>query len=222
MDGVINLDKPPRRPSASAMNRVRYLLGKSTKVGHAGTLDPFATGVLLLLVGKATKRCEELMGSPKQYEATLKLGVTTRTLDTEAPEIPFADGVVPDRDRIDATLLQFVGEIEQVPPAFSALKVDGKPAYALARKGRPVELEPRRVRVYGLEVMEYSWPLLRLRVDCGRGFYVRALARDIGQALGCGGYLTELRRTRVGEYRVEEGVQLDSLTSENVRAAIRP
>src|SRR5437879_1650381 len=159
--------------SARAVDKVKRLLPRGTKIGHAGTLDPFATGVLLLLVGKATKLCERLMDEPKQYEATVKFGATTVTDDPESPEQPHAVAAIPTVEQIDATLPRFVGDIRQRPPAFSAMKVAGRRAYDLARKGHDVALEPRAVRVYAIERLEYEWPLLRLRIDCGRGTYIR-------------------------------------------------
>jgi tRNA pseudouridine55 synthase len=187
LEGIINLDKPPGISSARAVARVKRLLPKGTKIGHAGTLDPFATGVLLLLVGRATRQCEALMNEPKQYEATIKFGATTATDDPESPEETFAHaGPVP-HDDIDKLLPRFVGAIQQRPPAFSAMKVGGRRAYDLARKGHDVELAPRTVHVYDIELQSYEWPLLSLRIDCGRGTYIRAIARDIGAALGVGG-----------------------------------
>lgn len=216
MNGIINLNKPAKMSSARVVTRVKYMLPKGVKIGHAGTLDPFATGVLLVLVGKATKLCETLMGQPKQYETTIKLGATTETLDPESPE-RVTEGAAPlPREAVEAVLPRFVGEIEQMPPVYSALKISGRPAYELARKGREVALEARRVRVYGLELLDYHWPELQLRMDCGRGTYVRSLARDIGEALGVGGYVRALRRTRVGEHTIEKAVTLEQLAAEGV------
>ena len=231
MNGIINLDKPPRISSARAVARVKWLLPRGTKIGHAGTLDPFATGVLLLLVGKATKQCEALMGQAKQYETTIKLGATTATLDPESPEEPFSSqrglSVPPQHSfielgqdaqaaEIQETLKRFVGEIQQRPPAFSAMKVGGQRAYKLARSGETVELEPRTVRVHGIELLDYAWPLLRLRIDCGRGTYIRSIARDVGEALGVGGYLTQLRRTRIGAFDASAAVGIEQLEADGV------
>lgn len=211
LNGILNLNKPPGLSSARVVARVKRLLPRGTRIGHAGTLDPFATGVLLLLIGKATKSCERLMDQPKQYEATVKLGATTPTDDPESPETQ-APGAQPvSRQQVEAALEQFVGPILQRPPAFSALKVGGRRAYDLARKGHDVELEPRTVNVYAIELLDYEWPLVRLRIDCGRGTYIRAIARDLGEALGVGGYLTALVRTRVGEYALEAALGLDQL-----------
>jgi tRNA pseudouridine55 synthase len=230
VNGIITLNKPAGISSARAVARVKRLLPRGTKIGHAGTLDPFATGVLLLLVGKATKQCERLMGEAKRYEATIKLGATTATLDPESPEEPFAKSGTGDppvlfdvnshgrvaRATIEQLLRGFIGEIPQRPPAFSAMKVGGQRAYKLARGGHDVQLEPRTVRVYAIELLDYGWPLLRVRIDCGRGTYIRSIARDVGEALGVGGYLTQLRRTRVGAFDVSDAVTLEQLEAGGV------
>jgi tRNA pseudouridine55 synthase len=236
MDGILNLDKPPGISSARAVDRVKQLLPRKTKIGHAGTLDPFATGVLVLLIGKGTKLCERLMDQPKQYEATVKFGATTATDDPESPEEPWVStssrgtGFQPvsppqedhglqtraTRNAIDRVLPRFVGAIQQRPPAFSAMKVDGQRAYKLARGGEDVKLEPRTVQVYGIEVLDYAWPLLRLRIDCGRGTYIRAIARDLGEVLDVGGHLTQLRRTRVGDFTIERSTTLEQLQADGV------
>jgi tRNA pseudouridine55 synthase len=220
--GIINLNKPAGISSARAVARVKRLLPRGTKIGHAGTLDPFATGVLLLLVGKATRLCERLMDQPKQYEAMVKLGATTPTDDPESPETP-TPGVQPvDRARIEAVLASFVGAIVQRPPAFSALKVAGRRAYDLARKGQAVELQPRTVTVYAIELLDYQWPLVLLRIDCGRGTYIRAIARDLGEALKTGGHLVTLARTRVGEHWLAQSSNLDELNAENISKLLVP
>jgi tRNA pseudouridine55 synthase len=222
MHGILNLDKPPGLSSARAVSRVKRLLPRGTKVGHAGTLDPFATGVLLVLVGRATKQCETLMGQPKGYETVVKLGATTETLDPESPEVVTAGAAPVTREQVDAVLPQFVGTIQQRPPVFSAMKVGGRRAYDLARRGQAVELEPRPVVVYAMEATAYDWPLLTLRIDCGRGTYVRSIARDVGEALGVGGYLVQLRRTRVGAFDAGSAVQLDALTPETLVSHLAP
>src|SRR5437868_2124977 len=178
MEGILVLDKPAGISSARAVARVKRLLPRGTKIGHAGTLDPFATGVLLLLVGKATKLCEKLMDAPKQYEARIRFGATTATDDPESPPQPHEIAAIPTLGQIDEALGSFVGSIQQRPPIYSALKVNGRRAYHLARKGHDVQLQPRTVQVYGIQRLDYAWPWLALRIDCGRGTYVRALARD--------------------------------------------
>jgi tRNA pseudouridine55 synthase len=217
LSGILNVDKPPGVSSARVVAQVKRLLPKGTKIGHAGTLDPFATGVLLLLVGKATKQCERLMDEPKQYEATIKFGATTETDDPESPESPWhrqkADAPLPTRQEVEATLRSFVGEILQRPPPYSAMKVGGRRAYELARKGDLVEIEPRKVTVYGAELLSYRYPSAEVRIDCGRGTYIRSIARDLGAALDVGGYLTALRRTRVGPFEAIGAVAPQALVS---------
>lgn len=222
LSGIINLNKPAGISSARAVARVKRLLPRGTKIGHAGTLDPFATGVLLLLVGKATRLCERLMDQPKQYEATVKLGATTPTDDPESPETPTPGAQPVDRAQVEAALGLFVGEIVQRPPVFSALKVAGRRAYDLARKGQVVELQPRTVNVYAIELLGYEWPLVRLRIDCGRGTYIRAIARDLGEALKTGGHLTALVRTRVGEQWLAQTSNLAELDAETLSKLIVP
>jgi tRNA pseudouridine55 synthase len=221
MNGIINLDKPAGISSAAAVSRVKRLLPRGVKIGHAGTLDPFATGVLLLLIGAATKSCEKLMDQPKQYEATIKLGATSETLDPTSPEIVDPAAVAVARRDVEESLRKFIGEIEQMPPVYSALKIGGRPAYARAREGEEVALQPRRIRIYGIELLTYDWPILKIRVDCGRGTYIRSLARDIGEAVGTTGYLTELRRTRVGRFSVDEATSIEKLQSDGVMKFIR-
>jgi tRNA pseudouridine55 synthase len=221
VNGVIILDKPAGITSAAAVNRVKRLLPRGTKIGHAGTLDPFATGVLLLLVGRATKRCESLMGQPKRYDATVRLGATTETDDPESPERPTPGATAIDRAAIDAVLPRFVGAIQQRPPAYSALKINGRRACDRVRDGETIVPEPRTINVYGIEVLDYTWPELRLRIDCGRGTYVRAIARDLGETLGAGGYLTQLRRTRIGEYDIANAVTLEALTAETINQHVQ-
>ena len=200
--GFLVLDKPAGISSARALNMLKSRFGPGVKLGHAGTLDPFATGVLVVLIGVATRQCERVMGLAKGYEATMCLGATTPTLDPASPPVPCAkwDGTPPTQDKIENVLQQFVGELSQVPPAFSAVKLGGHRAYDLARRGRRIELAPRRVNVHRLTLIEYEWPHVRIVLECGRGFYVRSLARDVGEVLGTGAYLRALRRTFVGPF----------------------
>lgn len=216
-NGLLLLDKPAGISSARAVDRVKRLLPRGTKIGHAGTLDPFATGLLILLIGKATKRCEELMGAPKTYETTVKLGATTATDDPESPEEPFPNAAErPDRHHIDAALKKFIGPIQQTPPIYSAIKLGGRRACDRVRDGQTVELKPRTVQVYGIDLLSFDWPVLKLRIDCGRGTYIRSIARDLGAELGVGGYLTALRRTRIGDCLIENAASLEDLSAENV------
>lgn len=207
---ILSFNKPYEWTSFNVVACVRNLLRrrlktKKIKVGHAGTLDPLATGVLLVCTGKATKRIEELQSHTKEYIATLKLGATTPSFDKETEE----DAVYPTehitRELLDETLKKFVGSIEQVPPTYSAVKVNGKRAYEFARTGRDVELKAKTLVIDEIEVMNCNLPSeVVIRVVCSKGTYIRALARDIGQALGSGAYLTDLMRTRIGDYRLAD------------------
>lgn len=207
-------DKPYEWTSFGLVAKVRYLLCKrlgmkKLKVGHAGTLDPLATGVLLVCTGKATKRIEELQAHTKEYVATLRLGATTPSFDLEKP----VDAEYPTehitREMVEETLNRFVGTIEQVPPVFSACKVNGSRAYDLARKGEEVELKAKTLVIDELELLRCELPEIVIRVVCSKGTYIRALARDIGVALQSGAHLTALRRTRIGAVRVEDCLKLD-------------
>lgn len=210
---ILAFNKPLEWTSFGLVARVRWLisqkLGGRIKVGHAGTLDPLATGVLLLCTGRATKRIEELQAHTKEYIATLKLGATTPSFDMEHPE----DATYPTehitREMVDEVLKGFLGSIQQIPPAYSACKISGTRAFDLARKGREVNLKPKTLTIDEIEVLKFEKPELKIRVVCSKGTYIRALARDIGQALNSGAYLTALQRTRVGEYKVENCMELD-------------
>lgn len=211
---MLYFDKPLRWTSFALVNKIRYHISrklgvKKIKVGHAGTLDPLATGVMIICTGKATKRIEELQYQTKEYIATLQLGATTPSFDLEK-EI---DATYPTehitREMVEKTLKKFTGTIEQIPPAFSACKVDGKRAYDLARKGDNVELKPKTLVIDEIELLECNLPVIKIRVVCSKGTYIRALARDIGEALQSGAHLTGLIRTRVGEVRLEDCMQVD-------------
>lgn len=208
---IICLDKPLGWTSFDAVKRVRgavlrRLHLKKFKVGHAGTLDPLATGVVLVCTGRATKRIEELQSGVKEYVATMALGATTPSFDLET-EI---DARYPTehitREAVEEVLRGFTGTIEQVPPAFSAVKVDGKRAYNLARRGHEVELRAKTLTIDAIELLDYAPESITVRVVCSKGTYIRALARDIGAALGSGAHLTALRRTRVGNYTIESAL----------------
>lgn len=212
----IYLNKPYRMSSFGALARVRYLISqrlgvKRIKTGHAGTLDPLATGVLILCTGKKTKEIEQLQYQTKEYTATLQLGATTPSFDMEHT----VDATYPtahiNRELIEQVLPRFVGEIQQVPPAYSACKVDGARAYKLKRKGKEVELKPKALRIDSIELTHFdpSRMQMSIRVVCGKGTYIRALARDISQALGSGAFLTELCRTRVGNITIDNCITLD-------------
>ena len=206
---VIPIYKPYTWTSFQIVSRIRYHLSrkygiKRFKVGHAGTLDPLATGVLLLCTGKATKRIEELQSHTKEYEAEIMLGATTPSYDMEHPVNAHYPYEHITEEAVKETLEKFVGDIAQRPPLFSACKVDGKRAYDLARKGSDMELAPKQIRIDSIELLECKLPKIKIRVVCGKGTYIRSLARDIGEALGSGAYLTALARTRIGEYKLED------------------
>ena len=215
---IIYINKPYGMSSFGALAHVRFLISKKAgvkrvKTGHAGTLDPLATGVLILCTGKATKQIEQMQLQTKEYTATLQLGATTPSYDREHP----VDATYPTlhitRQLIEQTLPHFVGEIEQVPPAFSACMVDGHRAYKMARRGEEVKLKPKTLRIDEIELTHFDPETMQMsiRVVCGKGTYIRALARDIGEALNSGAYLTALCRTRVGDVRIEQCIDFDHL-----------
>ncbi len=195
----------PACPTLIFFTPSRQRLGvKKLKVGHAGTLDPLATGVVTVCTGKATKRIEEFQYQTKEYVATVKLGATTPSYDLEHEIDAYYPTDHITREEVEKVLVGFIGEIQQVPPAFSACMVNGTRAYDLARKGEQVELKPKTLVIDEIELLEYNMPEIVIRVVCSKGTYIRALARDIGEALGSGAHLTALRRTRVGEVLVED------------------
>ena len=217
---IFCIDKPLRMTSFAAVKKVRavlrtHLKTRQVKVGHAGTLDPLATGVLLLCTGHATKRIDELQAGVKEYIADLRLGATTPSYDLETEVDATYEWQHIDRALVDRVLQeQFTGSIEQVPPSFSACKIDGKPAYKLARKGQDVEIRPKTLVIDEIEVLQCGLPeepTLQIRVVCSKGTYIRALARDIGVALDSGAHLTALRRTRVGDVTVDKCLTLEGL-----------
>lgn len=208
---IIYIDKPYGMSSFGALAHIRYLIsqkmgGKRVKVGHAGTLDPLATGVLILCTGKATKQIETLQYHTKEYKATLQLGATTPSFDAEHT----VDHTYPTRhitrELIEEVLPRFIGEIQQIPPTYSACKINGARAYKLARKGADVELKPKTLQINEIELLNFDpdHMTMQIRVVCGKGTYIRALARDIGEALDSGAFLTALCRTRLGDIRVED------------------
>ena len=212
---ILAIDKPYRMSSFGALAHVRYLmskrLGKKVKIGHAGTLDPLATGVLVLCTGKTTKLIDQLQQHTKEYIATMQLGATTDSYDREHTVNHTYPTKHITRELIDSTIPQFIGDVQQVPPTYSAVKVNGDRAYALRRQGDSVELKPKTVRIDEIEVLDFNPEdmTMAIRVGCGKGTYIRAIARDLGRALKSGAYLTSLRRTRVGEVKVEECVDFD-------------
>ena len=213
---VFAIDKPYRMSSFGALAHVRFLISKKigvkrVKTGHAGTLDPLATGVLVLCTGKATKQIEQLQYDTKEYTATLQLGATTASYDKEhTVNMTYPTRHIT-RELVEQTLAQFIGDVPQVPPTYSAVKVGGDRAYKLRRRGEDVELKAKMVRIDEIELTDFDAQKMQMsiRVVCGKGTYIRSLARDIGRALGSGAFLTALRRTRVGDIRVEDCVDFD-------------
>ncbi len=213
---IFYVDKPLRWTSFDVVKRIRGVLSRRTgikklKVGHAGTLDPLATGVMTVVTGRATKRIEELQAHTKEYVAEIRLGATTPSFDLETE----VDAEYPwqhiGREQIVEALSKFVGAIKQVPPAYSACKIDGRRAYKMARKGKEVNIKAKELVIDEIELVGMQLPVITVRVVCSKGTYIRALARDIGEALGSGAHLVGLRRTRVGDIRVESCEQVDRL-----------
>jgi tRNA pseudouridine55 synthase len=210
MNGLLVIDKPGGMTSRDAVNRVQKWFPRKTKIGHTGTLDPLATGVLVVCVGAATRLADYVQAMGKSYSSRFRLGATSATCDADGDVTETPNASPPTRLRIDEALARFVGVIEQVPPAVSALKVDGRRAHDLVREGKSVELAARPVRIDAIRVTGYEWPFLDVEVDCGKGTYIRSIARDLGSVLGCGGLVQTLRRTRVGPFAAEQGVHLDA------------
>lgn len=209
---IIAINKPKGPSSFGVVAQVRKITGVK-KVGHAGTLDPLASGVLVVAVGREdTKRIDEIVAKEKEYVADLKLGEESTTDDEEGEKNAVSD-LRPEREDIEASLQKFVGEIMQIPPKFSAMKVGGQRAYKLAREGKEVEMTARQVLIKEIELLEYDYPLMKIRVVTGPGVYIRSLARDIGRDLGCGAYMSDLIRTRVGEFRIEEAKTIEEFSS---------
>jgi tRNA pseudouridine55 synthase len=205
-NGLLVLDKPAHMTSRDAVNFAWRWLPRGTRIGHTGTLDPLATGVLVVCVGTATRLAEYVQNMEKVYRAGVLLGVRSTTDDGEGIQISATIETYPSKAQVERVLEGFIGTIEQVPPAHSAAKVSGRRAYALARQGREVSLAARSVSIYALTLLEYTYPRLVVEVRCGKGTYIRSLARDLGEQLGCGAYLESLRRTRVGHFLAEDGL----------------
>ena len=204
-DDVFAVHKPKGPSSAAFLNELKKILGVK-KIGHAGTLDPLASGILVIGIGKGTKRLAEIVNKDKEYVATIKLGSESTTDDAEGKKRAGSVHHRPTRQEVQAALKKFIGIILQIPPVMSAVKIGGERAYKLARQGRVVHLKPRAVKVYAIELLDYSWPFVKLRLTTGPGVYVRAVARDLGRELGTLGYLADLERTRVGEFTKERAL----------------
>ena len=213
-EGLLTIDKPGGMTSHDVVNRIRRLMD-IRRIGHAGTLDPLATGVLLLCIGRTTRLVEYLVGHDKVYEVTVRLGQTTNTYDAEGEvvlERPFTHLTIA---QIEQALAPFRGPIQQKPPIYSAIKKDGQPLYKLARAGVEVDVPARKVTIHALDILNVALPEVRLRTACSSGTYIRSLAHDLGEALGCGGHVTALRRTAVGDFAVTDAVPLADLTALN-------
>jgi tRNA pseudouridine55 synthase len=209
---IILIDKPAGMSSFGVVARVRRKLrdeqGKKVKVGHTGTLDPFATGLLIILAGKATKKSDDFLKKDKEYVATVRLGEVSTTGDIEG-EIEKVSTKVPSLEEVEAVVRKLTGEIEQTVPVYSAVKINGERAYKLARKGKTVEMPTRKVTIFSLEILEYSYPELKIRTHVSSGTYIRTLGEDIGKNLGTGAYLTALRRTKIADFDVKDSLKLD-------------
>ena len=216
LNGLIIINKPAGWTSFDVVAKARGML-RAKKVGHAGTLDPMATGVLVLCIGKATKEVSKIMGTQKEYIGEITLGATSNTDDADGvilcrPERALAsEGPPPSLHDIQTALPSFTGTYEQMPPQFSAKKVEGKRAYALARAGKTADLKTSTVTVHNLELLDYAWPIVKIRVVCEKGFYMRSLARDLGAKLAVGGYLSSLVRTRVGKYSIGQAIDIQQV-----------
>ncbi len=221
LSGLLNVYKPAGWSSRDVVNRIERLV-KPAKAGHAGTLDPLAEGVLVVCVGTSTRLISGVQERAKEYRAVFQLGCRSDTDDNTGVITNVEVARPPQRDDIEALIPQFLGDIQQTPPQYSAVHIDGQRAYALARQGQTVEIAPRQVRVNRLEILEYEWPRLELLIECGSGTYVRSIGRDLGERLGCGAIMTELVRTRIGPFRSEDAVRIDDLQRDNVTSHLLP
>jgi tRNA pseudouridine55 synthase len=208
-DGLLVIDKPRGITSREVVNRAQRWFPLRTRIGHAGTLDPLATGVLVLCIGTATRLIEYVQRMPKVYRAGIILGATSDTDDADGTITPMPNVRIPSRDEVQQALAGFVGAIEQVPPAYSAAMVTGQRAYDLARKGKAVSLAPRTVTIHRVDVLNFVYPHIEIVVHCGKGTYIRSLARDLGQTLGCGGYIASLRRLAIGTFTETDALALN-------------
>ena len=215
IDGILIINKPKDWTSFDVVAKIRNKLNVK-KVGHTGTLDPQATGVLVLCIGKGTKLCQKLTGLDKEYVCDITLGASSTTDDIEGELTPVPDATEIPLTDVENILSEFTGTFKQMPPDFSAKKIKGKKAYELARKGKKPELKPAEVTVHQIELLDYKWPVIKLKVHCGKGFYVRSLARDIGEKFGVGGYLSALQRTRVGHFSLERAITIEQADENKV------
>jgi tRNA pseudouridine55 synthase len=213
-NGIILINKPPKITSFGVVARVRRVLsakyGKRIKVGHTGTLDPFATGLMILVTGNECKNAGLYSKLDKVYEATIQLGQASTTGDPEG-EISNVSDIVPSKENIDKTIAKFIGDISQKPPIYSAIKIDGQRAYKMARAGKVVEMPVRQVKIYNIEVIGYKYPELKIKVSVSSGTYIRTLAEDIGSDLGTGAYCTQLHRTSIDKWKIDDAKTLGDL-----------
>jgi tRNA pseudouridine55 synthase len=205
---VLLINKPLHWTSFDAVRRIRHLI-KTKKVGHAGTLDPLATGLLIICTGKFTKKINEYMAREKEYTGTFTLGAATSTYDLESQPVNFKPIENISKEQIETTAKKFTGEIMQIPPIHSAIKVEGKRVYELARKGKEVKLEPRKVFIKEFDIQKIELPVVHFRVVCSTGTYIRSLANDFGEVLECGAYLSSLCRTRIGEFKLNDALTME-------------
>jgi len=214
-EGFILIDKPKGITSHDVVDKLREIT-KIRKIGYAGTLDPLGTGLLILGIGRgATRRLSEFLRLDKEYIAKLRLGAISDTFDKEG-KIEFKKiEKIPSREKIGKVIKEFIGQIYQIPPSYSAKKIKGEKAYNLARKGKKVELKPQKVNIYKIKILRYKFPYLEIKVNCSSGTYIRSLASDIGKRLGCGALLEELRRTRIGNFSVKQAKKLEEINSKN-------
>lgn len=237
MDKVILVDKPKGWTSFDVVAKIRGVLRSAAsqaqqtsdtavsskppkiRVGHTGTLDPLATGLLVILVGKATKRQDEYMKKDKVYEVTVRLGSTSNTGDDEGEKTNVSDEI-PTLEKVNETVKQFLGKIQQIPPAYSAIKIDGQRAYKLARAGKDVKIKPRGVTIYSIEQIEYEYPVLTFTSKVSSGTYIRTLVADIGESLKTGAYMSDLRRTQIGDFNVSDAMSIDQMTPELLSSVI--
>ena len=215
-DGIIIVNKPDGITSHDVVSIVRRKL-KMRRVGHAGTLDPLATGVLIILLGKSTKLFDEFSSFDKAYDATLMLGVTTDTADIQGKILDKVSCAQITKEKVEEAFQRFVGDIEQMPPMVSAVKINGKRLYKLARKGIEVRREPRKVRIHELKLLDFCLPEVKFYVECSKGTYIRKLAEDVGRVLGCGGCISKINKTKIGPFRIEESVDIEKITDGHIR-----
>jgi tRNA pseudouridine55 synthase len=221
--GLLIINKPAGPTSHDVVDKIRKITGIK-KVGHSGTLDPFAKGILIILIGKTTKSQSYFMTLPKTYTATLKFGEISDTYDATGIKSKFPNQNFKSISKAQMlkTLKNFTGEIKQVPPAYSAIKINGEKAYKLARRGIKLKIKPRKVKIYNIKILNYKWPYLKIEVNCGKGTYIRSLANDMGKKIGCGAYLENLIRTKIGNFDIKKAEELKKINSKNWTKKIIP